>query len=59
MSMLGFWAIKSCGILGPEDGDSVFLRNVDFHLQVHTALQPTRTTLTLFKQIIFLLNISL
>jgi hypothetical protein len=37
MSMLIFRA---------EEGDSVFLQNVDVSLQVHTALQPRRSTLT-------------
>jgi hypothetical protein len=33
-------------IFGPEDGDSMFLRNVGICLQVHTALQPRRPTPT-------------
>jgi hypothetical protein len=28
----------------PEDGGSIFFRNVDVYLQVHTALQPRRPT---------------
>jgi hypothetical protein len=30
----------------PEDGDSMFLRNVGIYLLVHTALQPTKPTST-------------
>jgi hypothetical protein len=30
----------------PEDGGSVFLWNAGIYLQVHTALQPRRTTMT-------------
>jgi len=30
----------------PDDGTSMFPRNVNIDLQVHTAYQPTRTTLT-------------
>jgi hypothetical protein len=34
-------------ILTPvEDGDSMFLRTAGIYLQVHMALQPTRTTWT-------------
>jgi hypothetical protein len=33
-------------VFSPEDGDSIFLRNVGTYLQVHTALQPTRPTST-------------
>jgi hypothetical protein len=29
-------------VFRPEDGDSIFLRNVGIYLQVHTALQPRR-----------------
>jgi hypothetical protein len=52
MSVLVFWVVKPCGLVGryqrfegtfsPEDGDSIFLRNVGIYLQVHTALQPRR-----------------
>jgi hypothetical protein len=42
---------KACGlptIFSPEDGDSrpIFLRNFGICLEVHTTLQPRRTTLT-------------
>jgi hypothetical protein len=30
----------------PEDGDSMFIRNVGTYLRVHTASQPVTTTLT-------------
>jgi hypothetical protein len=33
-------------VLSPEDGGSMFLWNVGIYLQVYTALQPTRPTLT-------------
>lgn len=32
--------------IGPEDGKSIFLRNVGIHLQVYLALQPTRPITT-------------
>jgi hypothetical protein len=31
-------------IVSPEDGDSMFLRNVGIYLRVYTAPQPTVTT---------------
>jgi hypothetical protein len=31
-------------LLGCEDGDSMFLRNVDIFLPVYTTSQPKRTT---------------
>jgi hypothetical protein len=53
MSMLVLWVITPCGLVGRyqrfgatyrEDGGSIFLWNVGIYLQVHTALQPRRTT---------------
>jgi hypothetical protein len=44
------WIIISTGLfnecitLSPEDGDSMFLRNVDIYLRVYTTSQPRRTT---------------
>jgi hypothetical protein len=48
MPMLVFWVVTPCGLLGgyPEDGGSMFLRNVGIYLQVHTALQFRRPTWT-------------
>jgi hypothetical protein len=54
MKMVVFRIVTPCGLAGvyerfritycfsPEDGGSMFLRNVGTHLQVHTALQPRR-----------------
>jgi hypothetical protein len=46
MSILVLWVVMLCGLVGrylsPEDGGSMFLRNVGIYLQVHTALQPRR-----------------
>jgi hypothetical protein len=43
LSILNFWVTTPCvTIFIPEDGDSLFLRNVCTYLQVHTALQPKR-----------------
>jgi hypothetical protein len=44
---------EKCGgfLLNPEDGGSMFLRNVGIYLQVHTTLQPKRTISTLCFQI--------
>jgi hypothetical protein len=54
MRTLFFWAVTPCGLAdrnfretylsifsSPEDGDSMFIRNVGIHLEVHMALQPT------------------
>jgi hypothetical protein len=54
LPMLVFWVVTPCGKVdryqhfggfNPEDGGSVFLRNVDIYLQVYTALQPRGTTI--------------
>jgi hypothetical protein len=60
MSVLVFWVITTCGLVGnhrcfgethylqhfnSEDEDSMFLQNVGVYIQDHTALQP-RTTST-------------
>jgi hypothetical protein len=50
MSMLAFWVVTPCGLLGKyqhfffraKDRDSMFLRNVDLCLKVDTTLQPRR-----------------
>jgi hypothetical protein len=49
MSMLAFWVVTPCGLLGKyqhffraKDRDSMFLRNVDLYLKVDTTLQPRR-----------------
>jgi hypothetical protein len=34
------------GISAPEDGDSMFLRNVGIDLQIHTASKPKTSTTT-------------
>lgn len=58
--MLGFWVIKSCRRVGryksfrgtycfhfpPEEGGSIYLRNVSIYLKVHTILRPRRQTVT-------------
>jgi hypothetical protein len=57
MSMLVFCVLTPCGLVGryehfgesnfsPEDGDSMFLRNVGVYLQIHMALLPRRPTMT-------------
>jgi hypothetical protein len=60
MAMLVFWVVTSCGLgnryqrfgetyclhFSPEDGDSMFLRNVVIYLHFHTALQTRRPTST-------------
>jgi hypothetical protein len=70
ISMLVFWVVTPCGLAGrykhfeeytisnlsPEDGDNMFLRNVDLDLQVHTTLLPTRQTLILFHFIYLLFS---
>lgn len=38
--------VTLCVLINPENGDSVFLRNVCIYLQVHKALQPKRLTTT-------------
>jgi hypothetical protein len=43
MSMLFLWVATPCR-LNPEDGDSMFLRNVGKYLGVYTASQPRGTT---------------
>jgi hypothetical protein len=50
MSVVVFWVETLYGLVGgyqrseehytPEDGGSMFLRNVCIHLQVHTASKP-------------------
>jgi hypothetical protein len=43
-----FTAVKmSMFVFTPEDGGSLFLRNFDIYLQIHTALQPGRLISTL------------
>jgi hypothetical protein len=62
--MLFFRVVIPCGIIGRYQrlgettsifralvGDSVFLRNIYFYLQVHTALQPRRQLLTYMHKI--------
>jgi hypothetical protein len=39
-----FSFIGNAAIFNPEKGDSMFLRNVDFHARVYTASQPRRIT---------------
>jgi hypothetical protein len=39
MLMLVFWVVS------PEDGGSIFLRNIDINQQIHTILLPRRPTL--------------
>jgi hypothetical protein len=34
--------LHTVSIFSPEDGDSIFLRNIPIHLQAHTALLPRR-----------------
>jgi hypothetical protein len=60
MSMLVFCVVTTCGLVhkyhsfggiyclhfSPEDGGSMFLRNVAIDLRVHTALRPRRLTST-------------
>jgi hypothetical protein len=68
MSMFFFRVVTPCELVSrhqrfggtyfsPEDGGSMFLRNIGVYLQVHTALQPRRPTenfsLTLLKIFIF------
>jgi hypothetical protein len=43
ISMLVFYVVTPCGYF-PEDGDSMFYRNVGIYLQVHTASQPGTET---------------
>jgi hypothetical protein len=49
MSMLVFWLVKPCGLVGrsdqSEDGNSMFLRNFGIYLQVNAAWHPRRSTL--------------
>jgi hypothetical protein len=56
ISMLVFLVVIPCKLAGrcerffsPEDGGSVFLRNVGIYLQIHSAWQPRRPTSTLFR----------
>jgi hypothetical protein len=46
MSTLVFWVVTPCGHFSPEDGYSMFLRNVGIYLQVHRALLPRIPTST-------------
>jgi hypothetical protein len=53
--LLGCIALWTCreiqrfgGTCCPEDRCSMFLRNVGIHLHVHTASQPTKTTIDIF-----------
>jgi hypothetical protein len=60
-SMVVSWVVTPCGILGtykrfgetycPEDGGSIFLRNVGIYIQVHTALQPRKTNIDIINAI--------
>jgi hypothetical protein len=54
--ILAFWVVMPSGRVGkyqlseehyvsPEDGGSMFLRNVGIFLEVHTVLQPRRSIL--------------
>jgi hypothetical protein len=68
--MLLFWVAMLCGLIGryqyygetvsifsSEDGDGLFLQNIDIYLQVHTTSQPRTTTLTnslLIMRIVFI-----
>jgi hypothetical protein len=51
----------SCGTMmqSPEDGGSMFLRNVGIYLQVHTALHPRRPTSTNNSYSTYIVNITL
>jgi hypothetical protein len=54
--MLAFRVVTPCGLVdrfSPEDGDSMFLRNVGVYLQVHTALQTIRPTSTRDRNVSF------
>jgi hypothetical protein len=45
VSTLILWVVMLCGLVNryiPEDGGSIFVRNVDIYLQVRTTLQPGR-----------------
>jgi hypothetical protein len=45
MSVLVFWVVM-LWVFCPEDGGNMFPQNVGIYLQVHTALQHRRLTLT-------------
>jgi hypothetical protein len=61
-SSLLFWIVTSCGLVGrkqhfggmycPEDGDSLFLRNVSIYIRVRTASEPRRTMSTFLLQLL-------
>jgi hypothetical protein len=62
MSMLVFWVAKPYGLAGryqsfggiyfrPEEGSSMFLRNVDMYLQVYPALLLKRPTSTCIRSL--------
>jgi hypothetical protein len=46
MMMRFFWVLAPCrhtvSIFSPEDGDSIFLRNVGIYRRVYTAPKPRR-----------------
>jgi hypothetical protein len=49
MSMLVFWVVTPCGLVGryfnSKDEESIYLLNVGIYQQVHTALQTQKTNI--------------
>jgi hypothetical protein len=54
MTMLFFWVVTPCS---PEDGNSMFLRNVGIYLRVYTASQPRTTTSLMYNSITMIIII--
>jgi hypothetical protein len=53
MLILLSWVVMPCGLVGrhilpscPEDGGIMFLWNIGVYLELHTSLQPRRSTVT-------------